>query len=59
MSKMSELDMIDKDLKRLGYTTLDLLYVLMLRLNPKPETPIADLFPLARKESVLLRTTLR
>jgi len=50
MSKMSELDMIDKDLKRLGYTTLDLLYVVMLRLNPTPETPIAALFTLARKE---------
>jgi len=50
MSKMSELAITDQRLKRDGYTTLDLLYVVMLRLNPTPETPIAALFTLARKE---------
>jgi len=50
MSKMSDLALIDQQLKRQGFTTLDLLYVVMLRLNPKPEATIASLFPLARKE---------
>lgn len=51
MSKMAELDMMDKDMRRLGYTTTDLLNLLMLRLNPKPETPVSALFALARKDS--------
>lgn len=50
MSKMSDLAALDAAMRRQGYTTLDLLYVVALRLNPKPETTLAGLFTLARKE---------
>jgi hypothetical protein len=51
MSKMAEIDMINKDMKRLGYNTLDLLQVVALRLNAKPDTTLDQLFALARKDS--------
>jgi hypothetical protein len=51
MSKMSDLAAIDAAMRRQGYTTLDLLQVVALRLNAKPDTTLDQLFALARKDS--------